>query len=42
MEALERMTSKLEVLNPHLVFVLLKNAFEIPKLQYIATGSIES
>ena len=34
-EALERMTSKLEVLNPHQAFVLLKNAFAIPKLQYV-------
>ena len=34
-EALERMTSKLEVLNPHQSFVLLKNAFAIPKLQYV-------
>ena len=33
-EALERMTSKLEVLNPHQAFVLLKNAFAIAKLQY--------
>ena len=33
-EVLERMTSKLEVLNPHQAFVLLKNAFAIPKLQY--------
>ena len=32
-EALERMTSKLE--NPHQAFVLLKNAFAIPKLQYV-------
>ena len=31
-EALERMTSKLEVLNPHQTFVLLKNPFAIPKL----------
>ena len=29
------MTSKLEVLNPHQAFVLLKNAFAIPKLQYV-------
>ena len=29
------MTSKLEVLNPHQAFVFLKNAFAIPKLQYI-------
>ena len=34
-EALERMTSKLEVLNPHQAFVLLKDAFAIPKLQYV-------
>ena len=33
-EALERMTSKLEVLNPYQAFVLLKNAFTIPKLQF--------
>ena len=33
-EALERMTSKLEVLNPHQAFVLLKNAFVIPKLHW--------
>ena len=38
-EALERMTSKLEVLNPHQAFVLLKNAFVIPKLQYILRES---
>ena len=35
MEALERMTSNLEVLNPHQAFVLLKNGFAIPKLQYV-------
>ena len=34
-----RMTSKLEVLNPHQAFVLLKNAFAIPKLQYILRAS---
>ena len=39
-EALERMTSKLEVLNPHQAFVLLKIAFAIPKLQYVPTESI--
>ena len=33
-EALERMISKLEVLNPHQAFVLLKYAFAIPNLQY--------
>ena len=38
-EALERMTSKLEVLNPHQAFVLLKNAFAIPKLQYVLRAS---
>ena len=38
-EALERMTSKLEVLNPHQAFVLLKNAFVIPKLQYVLRAS---
>ena len=39
-EALERMTSKLEALNPHQAFVLLKNAFAIPKLHYVPTESI--
>ena len=34
-EALERMTSKLEVLKPHQAFALLKNAFAIPKHQYV-------
>ena len=29
------MTSKWEVLNPHQAFVLLKNAFAIPRLQYV-------
>ena len=32
-EALERMTSKLLAQSPHQAFVLLKNAFAIPKLQ---------
>ena len=39
-EALERMTSKLEELNPHQAFVLLKNAFAIPKLQYVLRASL--
>ena len=34
-EALERITSKLEVLNPNRAFVLLQNAFAIPKLQCV-------
>ena len=34
-EALERMTSKLEVLNPHQAFFLMKNVFAIPKLYYV-------
>ena len=38
-EALERMTSKLEELNPHQAFVLLKNAFAISKLQYVLRAS---
>ena len=38
-EALERMTSKLDGLNPHQAFVLLKNAFAIPKLQYVLGAS---
>ena len=38
-EALERMTSKLEVLNPHQAFVLLKNAFAIQKLQFVLRAS---
>ena len=33
-EALERIMTKLEVLNPHQAFVLLKNAFVIGQLQY--------
>ena len=37
--ALERMPSKLKVLNPHQAFVLLKNAFAIPKLQYVLRAS---
>ena len=38
-EALGRMTSKLEVLNPPQAFVLLKNVFAIPKLQYVLRAS---
>ena len=38
-EAFARMTSKLEVLNPHQAFVLLKNAFAIPKLLYVLRAS---
>ena len=38
-ETLERMTSKLEVLNPHQAFVFFKNAFAIPKLQYVLRAS---
>ena len=38
-EELERITSKLEALNPHQAFVLLKNAFAIPKLQYVLRAS---
>ena len=38
-EALKRMTSELEVLNPHQAFDLLKNAFAIPKLQYVLKAS---
>ena len=42
-EALERMTSKLEPLNLHQAFVLLKNAFAaIPKLQYVLRASPNS
>ena len=33
------MTSKLEALNPHQAFVLPKNAFAIPKLQYVLRAS---
>ena len=33
------MTSKLEVLNPNREFFLLKNAFPIPKLQYVLRAS---
>ena len=38
-EALERMTSKFEALNTHQAFVLLKNVFAIPKLQYVLRAS---
>ena len=38
-ETLERMTSKLEMLNLHQAFVLLKNAFAMPKLQYVLRAS---
>ena len=38
-EALERSTSKLEVMNPYQAFVLLKNVFVIPKLQYVLRAS---
>ena len=39
-EALVRTTSKLEVLKPHQAFVAsLKNAFAIPKLQYVLRAS---
>ena len=38
-EALAKMTSKLKVLNQHQAFVLLKNAFAIPKLQYVLRAS---
>ena len=34
-EAFERMASKQEVLNQHQAFVLLKNAFAMPKLQFV-------
>ena len=34
-EGLDRMTDKLELLERHQAFVLLKNVFAIPKLQYI-------
>ena len=39
-EALERMTSKFEALNTHQAFVLLKNVFAIPKLQYVLRASL--
>ena len=38
-EALERITSKLELLNQHQSFVLLKNTIAIPKLQYVLRAS---
>ena len=38
-EALERMSSKLDVLNPNQAFVFLKDAFAIPKLQYVLRAS---
>ena len=39
-EELERMTSKLDVMNPPQAFVLLKNAFGKPKLQYVPRALI--
>ena len=39
-EALERMTSKLKVLNSHQALVLLNYAFAIPKLQYVLIASL--
>lgn len=38
-ESLDRMTTKLELLERHQAFVLLKNVFAIPKLQYILRAS---
>ena len=37
--ALERMTSKLEVLNIHQTFISFKNVFAIPKLIYVLRAS---
>ena len=34
-EALKRMISKLNLIDPHQAFVLLKNSFAIPKLTYL-------
>ena len=39
-EELERMTLKLEGLNPHEAFVSLKKALAIPKLQYVLRSSL--
>lgn len=38
-ESLDRMTTKLELLERHQGFVLLRNVFAIPKLQYILRAS---
>lgn len=38
-EGLDKMASKLELLDSHQAFVLLRNAFAIPKLQYILRAS---
>ena len=38
-KTLVRMTSNLEVLDPHQAFVLMKNAFAIPKLQNVQRPS---
>ena len=38
-EALERMISRLEVLDAHQAFVLLRGSFAIPKLQYVLRAS---
>ena len=37
--ALKRMISKLNLIDPHQAFVLLKNSFTIPKLTYILRSS---
>ena len=38
-DSLKRMTSKLEIIDPHQAFVLLKNSFAIPKLTYLLRSS---
>ena len=38
-EALKRMVSKLELIDPHQAFVLLKNSMAIPKLTYLLRSS---
>ena len=38
-EELDKLISRLELVDPHEAFVLLKNCFSIPKLQYILRTS---
>ena len=35
LEALKRMTSRLDLIDPHQAFVLLKHSFSIPKMYYL-------
>ena len=39
LNALERMISKLDLIDPHQAFILLKNSFVIPKMTYLLRSS---